>query len=259
MRSCARLPFRLAQRLYAELRRSISTVGERPDPRISHAHVVSGPNDLVGQTLLIVDEVTINREVVHIPRPLAGITELVAVAEAEKRAEELRERLLGTLVTRGGGKWQPDTTLVIEMRSAAEVAVTAAVVGLEAFSSHHLSRNVDPATGKLLYDGRHLTPQEVRDAFSLDQRYKDVLPSLMQKVSPGRETWWVLLRRVQALAALTRHAITEPVERKGLSGQRSLAERFYTGEYRGVTVMLFDTFEYYSPNWVPEDLRGIAS
>ena len=44
---------------------------------------------------------------------------LVAVAEAEVKADELRERLLSTLVDQGPAKWQPDTTLVVEMRAAA--------------------------------------------------------------------------------------------------------------------------------------------
>src|SRR5437899_2038917 len=111
---------------------------QTPDPRIAHAHVVDGPADLVGHTLLIVDVVTLDGREVHIPRPLAGVPELVTCREAEAKAELLRERLLSTLVEQEPAPWQPDTTLVVEMRSAAESAVTSAVVGLEAFSSHHV-------------------------------------------------------------------------------------------------------------------------
>ena len=42
----------------------------------------------------------------------------------------------------------------------------------------------------------------------------------------------------------------------GLTGRRSLAERFYIGEYAGVTRMLFDCFEYFAPGWVPAGLPG---
>lgn len=95
-----------------------------PDPRIAHAHVVAGPEDLVGDTLLILDVVHIDGRAVHIPRLLAGVPELVACRESEHRADELRERLLGTLVEQDPALWQPDTSLVIEMRSAADTAVT---------------------------------------------------------------------------------------------------------------------------------------
>ncbi len=232
-------------------------IEEPPDPRIAHAHVVGGPADLVGHTLVIVDVVNVDGREVHIPRPLAGVPELVACREAEARAEELRSRLLGTLVDQSPAPWQPDTTLVVEMRSAAETAVTSAVVGLEAFCSHHVLRHTDPATGKVNHAGEQLTPQEVRDRFSLDERYKLVLPALLAKPKPTSEKWWQVLRRVQGLAALTRHAVTEPVQRSGLTGKRSLAERFYTGEHVGTARMLYDCFEHFSPNWVPGELREL--
>lgn len=226
-----------------------------PDPRIAHAHVVAGPEDLVGDTLLILDVVHIDGRAVHIPRLLAGVPELVACRESEHRADELRERLLGTLVEQDPALWQPDTSLVIEMRSAADTAVTSAVVGLEAFCSHHVLRHLDQETGTVRYGSEELTPQEVRNRFSLDERYKLVLPALLDRPRPTHTKWWPVLRRVQAMAALTRHAVTEAVERSGLVGARSLAERIYGGEYSGAARMLYDCFEYFSPNWVPADLR----
>jgi hypothetical protein len=100
----------------------------KPDPRIASATVTGGPAGLIGHHLVIVDEFRYKGEVVHIPRPLAGVPEFVAVAAAEVEADELRKRLLGTLVDQGPAKWQTDTTLVVEMRAAAESAVITAVV-----------------------------------------------------------------------------------------------------------------------------------
>jgi hypothetical protein len=226
-----------------------------PDPRISHAHVTGGPADLVGNTVVIVDAIHVGGQEVHIPRPLAGIPELVACRAAEERAEELRKRMFATLIEQGPAPWQPNTTLVIEMRSAAETLVTSAVVGLEAFCSHHVLRCLDES-GKVTFAREQLTPQEVRDRYSLDERYKLVLPELLRRPKPSGTKWWQVFRRTQGLAALTRHAVTEPVRRNGLTGERSLAERFYTGEHVGTARMLYDCFEHFSPNWVPEALRS---
>ncbi len=231
-----------------------------PDPRIAHAYIVQGAEMLTpGEAIVIVDMVTVGGTEMHIPRPLAGMPELVTCREAESRAEELRAKLLSTLVNHGTVPWQPDTTLVVEMRAAAETTVTSAVVGLEAFAAHHVLRLLDVNTGTVTIDDTALTPQEVRGGFSLDDTYKQVLPALLEKASPAQLPWWQDLRRTQGLAALTRHAITEPVERKGLSGRRSLPERLYRGEYVGTAAMLEACFEYFSPNWVPQPLRGKPS
>lgn len=226
-----------------------------PDPRIAHAHITGGPPDLVGDTAVIVDVVRVGSREVHIPRPLAGIPELVTCRDTEEKAEALRRRMLDTLVDQGPAPWQPDTTLVVEMRSAAETLVTSAVVGLEAFCSHHVLRCLDEATAKVTYRNELLTAQELRDHYSLDERFKLVLPELLSRPKPSGKKWWQVLRRAQGLAALTRHAVTEPVKRNGLTGERSLAERFYTGEHVGTAKMLYDCFEHFSPNWVPQDLR----
>jgi hypothetical protein len=233
-------------------------MSSKPDPRIASTTVTGGPADLIGHDLVIVDEFVFKGEVVHIPRPLAGVPEFVAVAEAEVKADELREELLGTLTDEGPAKWQKDTTLVVEMRAAAESAVIGAVVGLEAFSNHHVTRVADPQTGQLDVTGQTMTAAEVRER-SLDERYKRVLPAILNVSNPAGKQWWQVLRRVQALAALTRHAVQEPIERSGLSGKRSLAERYYLGEYQGATRMMFSVFEHFSPNWVSDDrLRAIG-
>ncbi|MFN2470577.1 MAG: hypothetical protein ABR583_06235 [Gaiellaceae bacterium] len=225
---------------------------DMPDPRIASATVTGGPADLIGHDLVIVDEFRYRGEVVHIPRPLAGVPEFVAVAEAEVKGDELREQMLSTLVDQPPAKWQPDTTLVVEMRAAAESAVITAVVGLEAFSNHHVLRLADPKTGKLLLADEQMTAAAIRE-LPLDERYKRTLPALLGVSNPAGKQWWQVLRRVQGLAALTRHAIHEPVERRGLSGERSLAERYYLGEYQGVTRMMFSVFEHFAPNWISDE------
>src|SRR4051794_15280464 len=106
------------------------------DPRIAGAKAVdSSDPSLVGHQFVIVDPVRIAGELVHIPRPLAGVPEYVAAADAEKRADELLEQLREALTVRGDGpRWVPDTTLVVEMRAAAESVVISAAVGWEAFA-----------------------------------------------------------------------------------------------------------------------------
>jgi hypothetical protein len=92
---------------------------------------------------------------------------------------------------------------------------------------------------------------------SLDERYKIVLPELLGKPRPGNEPWWEVMRRIQGLAALTRHAIYEPIKRSGLTGEKQLVERLYEGEYVGATAMLISAFEYFEPTWIPAAARGL--
>jgi hypothetical protein len=233
-------------------------MSSKPDPRIASTTVTGGPADLIGHDLVIVDEFIFRGELVHIPRPLAGVPEFVAVAEAEVKADDLREKLLATLTDEGPAKWQKDTSLVVEMRAAAESAVITAVVGLEAFSNHHVTRIADHQTGELDVAGERTTAAELRER-SLDERYKRVLPAILGVGNPAGKQWWQVFRRAQALAALTRHAVDEPIARRGLSSKRSLAERYYLGEYQGVTRMMFVVFEHFSPNWISDDrLRAIG-
>src|SRR4051812_38515598 len=112
------------------------------DPRIAGTKAVdSSDPSLIGHELVIVDPVRIAGELVHVPRPLAGVPEYVAAAEAEKRADDLLEQLRQALTDRGGGpRWVPDTTLVVEMRAAAEAVVISAAVGLEAFAADQVLR-----------------------------------------------------------------------------------------------------------------------
>jgi hypothetical protein len=233
-------------------------MSSEPDPRVTASKVVAGPEDLVGQHIVAVDSMIYEGEEIHVPRLLPGVPEFVAVAEAEAKAEELRHRLLSTLSEARGGRWQSDTTLVVEMRSAGASAVINAVVALEAFASHHVRRKADPQTEIVDVAGTPTTIREIRE-LSIDECYKRVLPAVTGVKNPAGKSWWQVLRRVQALAALTRHAIDEPVTRSGLTGERSLAERYYRGEYAGATRMLFAAFEHFSPNWISEDrLRTIG-
>jgi hypothetical protein len=233
-------------------------VPSRHDPRIAAAQVTSGPSDLVGKRLVVVDHVVVEGETIHVPRPLAGVAEFVAVARSEQQAEQLRANLLATLEDRGEYRSQPDERLVVEMRSAAEAAVTGATVGLEAFANHHLEGAAAANGGLVSIEGDTLSPQEWRERYSLDERYKIVLPALLDRPKPTSEPWWPKLRRVQGLAALTRHAIMTPVKRSGLTGERPLAERYYNGEYVGAAAMLLDVFDYFVPNWIDDaDLRAL--
>lgn len=127
------------------------------------------------------------------------------------------------------------------------------------YSSHHVARlAAERADGAVVFEGKAMKPEEVRE-ICLDERYKRVLPTLLGVHAPSGKKWWQIFRRVQALAALTRHAIYEPVTRSGLTGKRSLAERLYLGEYQGVTRMMFSAFEHFSPNWISDDrLRDIG-
>ena len=232
-------------------------MSSKPDPRIASTTLTGGPADLIGHDLVIVDQFTYKGRQVHVPRPLAGVPEFVAVAEAEVKADELRRELMGTLADQGPARWQPDTTLVVEMRAAAESAVVTAVVGLEAFSNHHVSRLAEAQGGKVTVGSKQMKLEKVRE-LPLDDRYKVVLPALLGVPAPGREKWWQVLRRVQGLAALTRRAVHEPTKRSGLSGRRSLAD-FYLGEYQGATRMMFSVFEHYSPGWIGDErLRAIG-
>lgn len=229
-----------------------------PDPRVTASKVVAGPDDLVGHHIVAVDSMVYEGEEIHLPRLLPGVPEFVAVTEAEAAADELRERIFSTLSDAKGGRWQTDTTLVVQMRGAAASAVINAVVGLEAFANHHVRRRADPKTEAVDVAGRLMTVAEIRE-LSLDVRYKRALPAVLGVKNPAGKSWWQFLRRVQALAALTRHAIDEPVTRNGLTGKRSLSERYYRGEYAGVTLMLFAVFEHFSPNWISDDrLRAIG-
>lgn len=217
-----------------------------PDPRAATATAVGGPPDLVGQELVIVDRVNIGGRTVDLPRPLPGVVEYAAVVRAETLAEELRPRLLQDLDERGPVPFQPNTPLVINMQGAAATAITSAVAGLEAFANHHITRMVTPSSpapiGAL---------DELRNA-PINERFADVLPALLECQRPTSEPWWPTLRRIQRLAVLQRHALTDPASgARGLPGGESpLVERVANGEYVGAGNMMLSAFEHFCPGWI---------
>jgi hypothetical protein len=219
------------------------------DPRVAATTVVTGPADLVGNTLVRVEQVTITGQLVHLSASLPGVPQYVAVARAEAEANALWPRLMDGLDRRGPIPYQPDAAVVIDFQAAVGSAIAGAVTGLEAFASHHLGRFAAPGQ-PVIYNGKPHTLRELRDAFSLNQRYADVMPAVMGVPRPTQEPWWPTLRRIQGLAALDRHAVTEPTIRSGLNGEKSLVQRFCDREYAGAAQMMLDVFQHFSPGWV---------
>jgi hypothetical protein len=220
------------------------------DPRIAATEVVAGPPDLVGTTFVKMDVVTIGAQVVGLPAEIPGVPQYVTVARAEANANALWPRLLEDLDKRGQFPHQPDAELVLDFRAAAGAAAASAISGLEAYSNHHLARY--EGGGQVVYDGNGYTLRELRE-FSLDQRYGDVMPAVMDVPRPTQTNWWQTFRRIQGLAALDRHAVYEPTKRSGLSGEKSLTQRFVDREYRGAAQMMLDVFQHYSPGWISPD------
>ena len=101
-----------------------------------------------------------------------------------------------------------------------------------------------------MVEGVEMTVKQARE-LSLHERYKVVLPDLYGRPRPGSEPWYQVLRRIQGLAALTRHAIYEPIKRPGLTGEKQLVERLYQGEYVGATAMLISASSISSPPGFP--------
>lgn len=219
------------------------------DPRVAATTVVSGPGDLVGNTLVKVDEVKIAGQMVHLPASIPGIPQYVAVARAEADANALLPRLIEGLDHRGPVPFQPDAALVFDFRGAVGSVIAGAVTGLEAFSSHHLARFAIPGE-PVVYDGKPYTLPELRNAFALNERYADVMPAVMGVPRPTQEPWWSTLRRIQGLAALDRHSVIEPTTRSGLTGEKSLVQRFCDREYAGAAQIMLDVFEHFSPGWL---------
>jgi hypothetical protein len=86
------------------------------------------------------------------------------------------------------------------------------------------------------------------------------MPAVMGVPRPTQEPWWPTLRRIQGLAALDRHAVTEPTARSGLTGEKSLVQRFCDREYAGAAQMMFAVFEHFSPGWFsPERASQLPS
>lgn len=222
------------------------------DSRVAATTVVTGPADLVGNTLVRVEEVTITGQVVHLPASIPGVPQYVAVARAEAEANALWPRLMDGLDRRGPIPYQPDAALVIDFQAAVGSATAGAVTGLEAFSSHHLGRFAAPGQ-PVIYNGKPYTLRELRNTFSLNERYADVMPAVMQVPRPTKEQWWPTLRRIQGLAALDRHAVTEPTTRGGLTGEKTLVQRFCDRGYLGAAQMMLAVFEHFSPGWISSE------
>jgi len=77
------------------------------DPRVAASSVVSGPADLVGNTLVRVEEVTITGQAVHLPASIPGVPQYVAVARAEAQANALWPRLMDALDGVGRSRTSP--------------------------------------------------------------------------------------------------------------------------------------------------------
>ena len=115
--------------------------------------------------------------------------------------------------------------------AAAASAVTAAVAGLEGYANHQIGRFAS-TTGTVEYRGEVRDRRALSD-MPLNDRLGEVLPELTGVHSQTSEPWWQTLRRVQGTAALSRHGVSQPIKRKGLAGERSLAQRYCDREYSG--------------------------
>jgi hypothetical protein len=213
------------------------------DPRTADSIVLAG--ERAGERLVNVgpDPITIAGRQILVPRPAPGIAEFMTVALAEAEANRAIPRIAENLDTRGEVPYQPNEALVLEGRALAGSVATSAAVGLEAFANHHIHRSL----------GAEPTWED-RDPFGLPiyERYRDVLPVVLDVRRPTQEPWWSTLRRVTALAVEVRHPRPVPRPRGGLEGVRSLEQRLFGGEYRGAAAMMLAAFEHFSPGWVPE-------
>lgn len=218
------------------------------DPRIASA-TATGPEEFTGDELVICEPVTSNGELVLLPKALPGVPEYVAAAHAEVEANALQPRLAEGLDRSADIPYQPNAGLVFDFRAAAASVTISAVAGLEAYANHHVERFCPPGA-TATYNGRAYPLPELRN-LSLDQRLGEVLPQFMAVPKPTQEAWWPTFKRVQALSALNRHAVMEPMARSGLTGEKSLAQRLCDREYVGAASMMLGVFEYFSPGWLP--------
>jgi len=190
---------------------------------------------------------------IHVPAALPGAPEYRTVFGAEQTADELRVGIANTLDERGEIP-TANIRVALDFRDVAGTAVASAAVGLESYANFQLQRFLAPGDEFTLPGGKVRTLDGLRD-LPLHDRYRLVLPDLMNCEKPTSETWWEDLRRIQSLAALQRHAITEPRSRGGLRGERSLSQRLYGAEYRGAASMMLSVFEHFTPGWINEQLR----
>jgi hypothetical protein len=223
------------------------------DPRAASSTVIDGPADLVGDEIVRVEPITFDGREILVPAALPGAPEYRTVVHAEQAADEMRARIGSTLDVRGQIP-VAEIRLALDFRDAAGTAVASAAVGLEGFANFHLQRLVDSDEGVVLSGEKRYTLEQLRN-LPLHERYRRALPDLMGACRPTSESWWSDLRRVQGLAALQRHSITESRSRRGLQGERSLAQRIYNAEYRGAAPLMLSVFEYFSPGWFNRQRR----
>ena len=246
---------------------ALATIGCVTNPLVASARLAEVGNiSLPPVEYVAVDPVVIDGVELHLPHALPGLTGYVGAARAEAQANELRPHLLEGLDTKGHVPYQPDATLVFDFLGAGGAVATSAIAGLEAFANHHVTRYCPPAQ----YDDRWKivgTEPTVKVGVEdhtfktladlpLNERYAQVLPELMKRPSPTNAAWWPTFRRLQGLAALLRHGITDPVKRKGLDGKKTLVQRLCDREYAGAARMMLDAFEHVSPGWLGPERLG---
>lgn len=210
-----------------------------------------------GETIVRCERVHVGGREIDFPAFVPGAPEYAGVVAAEARAEAIRPKLFEGLDEGDPVPWQPNAPLVFDFRGAVASAVTGAITGMEAFANWHISRVAAPSSTVTVAT----VERELGYVYNmaLTDRYADVLPELLGKPRPTREQWWSTFRAIQGLAVLHRHALYDPQTRQGLSGERSLAERVYSGAYQGAGQMMLSAFEHFSPGWFPENrVDGLA-
>lgn len=225
------------------------------DPRVASSTVLADAPGvaLAGDEIVRVEPVMLDGRQILVPSSLPGASEYRAVTRAERTADDLRSQIPGTLDTRGDIP-TADVRVALDFAGSAATALASAAVGLESYANFHLRRLVPDGEHVTLPDGRDYTLHELRN-LPLNLRFERVLPALLDRPKPTSEPWWPDLRRVQSLAAIQRHGITEPHSRSGLEGKRSLAQRLYNGEYRRAAPMMLEAFEFFTPGWIDPQRR----
>ncbi len=234
----------------------MGSVASFPDPRAATAKIVGGPRELLGDSELY-RPYEIDGVVVSLPVVLPGVPEYVTVARAEANANDLRVQLLSDLEyspNPGFPPFQPNASLAIDFYASCGTAIMESVVGVETFANHFVSRHFDERPTFCTIGGKTLSRQEVYD-MALNERLTHVLPVLQKTERPTNEPWWTTFRRLQRLAGLKRHGVYDPVEKKGLHGEKPLIQRYLDREYRGAARMMLAAFEFFAPEWISERRR----
>jgi hypothetical protein len=217
---------------------------------------------LVGSDIVAMAVVRIRKTDVAVPVLQPGIAELLTAFEQEARAADLRGRLLEQLDHRSTPPSQPNEKLVFDMYGAAGAAVTAVKTGLEAIANRDLS-GMFLVSPRPVIDG---TPVDLDKEMKLSifERLEDRVPKLLagdgHVVSgiPTQQSWWPGLKTASGLADLVRHGVHEPTKKRGLSGRRSLGERFCRGEEAGCAAAMLSAIDFYWPRLVQPNIRAVV-